>query len=144
VELLVGDSAETRIDMKLYRVSSILSGNKFNSDIFYFDNGNTVDVQYIGMNVDLKFTHHYPFFAFVEIRTKLEELGILVMCNASRIDVYPSGASAIGLMAYEMEMGLQATKLVDIFERCENQSLVTTVELQQKYRERWLKSLLNK
>ena len=36
-------------------------------------------------------------------------------CNGARLDVYPSGMSLTSILAYEMEIGKQATELVNIF-----------------------------
>ncbi|MBS1523103.1 MAG: hypothetical protein JST50_19030 [Bacteroidetes bacterium] len=127
--------------MKLYKVPSILPEGKKDSEIKYFDNGNTVDVKYSCTDIEIMSTHKYPFFAFVDIRKKLEKLNITVMCNACRIDVYPSGSSTIGLMAYEMVIGLQATKLVNIFDVCDDLKLLASIALQKDFREKWLSSL---
>jgi hypothetical protein len=49
--------------------------------------------------------------------------------------------SAIGLMAYEMEMGKQATRLVNILDAAKETDMIVTVKEQKEFWEKWLNSL---
>ena len=85
----------------------------------------------------------YPFFALTKIRAELEKSGLVILCKGARRDVYPSGMSAIGIKAYELEFDKQATKLVDIFDEEMNIEKISSIAEQKFYRDNWLKSLNN-
>jgi len=85
----------------------------------------------------------YPFFSLAKLRGQLEEMNAFILCNGARIDVYPSAMSSVGEMAYELEMGKQATKLVNIFEPYDREAGIATFSAQKKYREIWIESLKN-
>lgn len=125
----------------IYKLITVQNNLSYPSEIFYKDNRNLVEVAYKGRDFFLSKEDTFPFFALAKIRLELEKMDMFIMCNASRIDVYPSGMSAISLMAYELEMGLQAKKLVNIFDPIEDRSLLATVEEQKQFRSNWLKSL---
>ncbi len=82
----------------------------------------------------------FPFFALAKLRNKLESLNLVLLCNGSRKDVYPSGNTASGTLAYVMKEGKPARELVDIFEPIANTKQVGTVVEQKNYRDSWLKA----
>src|SRR5581483_5126314 len=59
-----------------------------------------------------KFEGHdnYPFSALLNMRKELDERGLKILCNGSRLDVYPSGAALGSLKAYALKMGKVATR----------------------------------
>lgn len=127
--------------MKEFTVKILKEGNVIDATIYYDESSSQVKLTY-KLNDDVETGEDmYPFFALLKIRAKLEESGIFILCNGARKDVYPSGSSAIGIMAYELEMGKQATRLVSIFGEVDAKSKIGTVDEQKKYREEWLKSL---
>lgn len=92
------------------------------------------------LKINLEFEDDFPFVALKKIRQELDHMHIKLLCNGSRIDVYPSGMSLSSLMAYELKMGQPAISLVNIFEPADVEKIVS-VEEQGVYRSQWLKSL---
>ena len=85
------------------------------------------------------------FDSVVELRKKLELKNIYLLCNASVINVYPSGMQKEfgGTKAYKLQMGKQAVlaDVVDIFDY-NSELKIGSVEEQKKFYENWLKSLV--
>ena len=79
----------------------------------------------------------------VELRKKLELKNIYLLCNASVINVYPSGMQKEfgGTKAYKLQMGKQATlnDIVDIFDY-DNELKIGSVKEQEEFYESWLES----
>ena len=84
------------------------------------------------------------FDSVVELRKKLELKNIYLLCNASVINVYPSGMQKEfgGTKAYKLEMGKQATlsDVVDIFDY-DSELKISSVEEQKEFCENWIESL---
>ena len=84
------------------------------------------------------------FDSVVELRKKLELNKIYLLCNASVINVYPSGMQKEfgGTKAYKLEMGKQATlsDVVDIFDY-DSELKISSVEEQKEFYENWIESL---
>ena len=84
------------------------------------------------------------FDSVVELRKKLELKNIYLLCNASVINVYPSGMQKEfgGTKAYKLQMGKQATlnDVVDIFDY-DNELKIGSVKEQEEFYESWLESL---
>lgn len=86
------------------------------------------------------------FDALIDIRKELSRMGIVLLCNGAREDVFPSPASrsmAGGQMAYKLELGVPASRknLLNIFDPAPI-GLVTSPEQQRIYYSRWLESLV--
>ena len=85
------------------------------------------------------------FDSVLELRKKLELKNIYLLCNASVINVYPSGMQKEfgGTKAYKLQMGKQAVlaDVVDIFDY-NSELKIGSVEEQKKFYENWLKSLV--
>nr|WP_314115032.1 hypothetical protein [uncultured Leptotrichia sp.] len=83
------------------------------------------------------------FDSVVELRKKLELKNIYLLCNASVINVYPSGMQKEfgGTKAYKLQMGKQATltDVVDIFDY-DNELKIGSVKEQEEFYESWLES----
>ena len=109
------------------------------SIIELIDLKNTVELRYEQGDILLSAEDSYPFFALTKIRAELEKMNCLLICNGSRLDVYPSGMSSVGLLAYELVVGQKATKTVNIFDGCENISLISTVNQQKAYFDEWVR-----
>lgn len=93
----------------------------------------------------LKFHGDDLFDAMCEMRKKFESMNILLLCNGSRIDVYPSRMSRQmggGRKAYILKLGQQAklSDLIDIFDKAEA-LVVSTVDEQKNFYQNWIKSL---
>ena len=78
------------------------------------------------------------------LRSKLDVLGIKILCNGARIDAYPSPMlqSSGARKVYITTMGKQALRenLVDIFDETTAEK-VGTVEEQEHYHDKWFDSL---
>lgn len=98
---------------------------------FYFGN----------LKIDAK--KEYLFTSLKHIRQLLEEEDIFLAINGSRKDVYPSGQSIVGQLAYVHKMGKPAllSDLVNIFDLTDELSLIGTVQEQEEYHKKWLDSL---
>ena len=86
------------------------------------------------------------FDSVVELRKKLELKNIYLLCNASVINVYPSGMQKEfgGTKAYKLQMGKQATlsDVVDIFDY-DSELRIGSVKEQEEFFESWIESLRN-
>ncbi|WP_304177590.1 hypothetical protein [Leptotrichia trevisanii] len=83
------------------------------------------------------------FDSVLELRKKLELKNIYLLCNASVINVYPSGMQKEfgGTKAYKLQMGKQATltDVVDIFDY-DNELKIGSVKEQEEFYESWIES----
>ena len=83
------------------------------------------------------------FDSIVELRKKLESKDIYLLCNASVINVYPSGMQKEfgGTKAYKLQMGKQATlsDVVDIFDY-DSELKIGSVKEQEEFFESWIES----
>ena len=83
------------------------------------------------------------FDSVVELRKKLELKNIYLLCNASVINVYPSGMPKEfgGTKAYKLQMGKQATlsDVVDIFDY-DSELKIGSVKEQEEFFESWIES----
>ena len=85
------------------------------------------------------------FDALVKLRQELEKVALILNCNGSSRDVYPSAMSrsmGYGERAYRLKVGMPArlTDLVSIFESSP-QNIPSTITEQQLYYDRWFDSL---
>jgi hypothetical protein len=84
------------------------------------------------------------FDCLCSLRSKLDVLGIKILCNGARIDAYPSPMlqSSGARKVYVTTMGKQALRenLVDIFDET-TADKVGTVEEQEDYHNKWFDSL---
>ena len=90
---------------------------------------------------------NFPVFSVLKkIRQELEKSNILLLINASRIDVWPSGMSSMGNGAYIHRLGESSlTKdLVGIYEDAADTTLIGTIEQQSAFIIQYRDSLLNK
>ena len=84
------------------------------------------------------------FDSIVELRKKLELNNIYLLCNASAINVYPSGMQKEfgGTKAYKLQMGKQALLIdvVDIFDY-DSELKIGSVKEQEEFYKNWIESL---
>lgn len=83
----------------------------------------------------------FAFSALAKVRLELESKGYFILVNGSRYNVYPSGMQYDTFCAYELELGKPATNTICIFDKITNIVEVTTVEEQEKYFHKWIKSI---
>ncbi len=113
-------------------------------DLYESDDAFRIDLQWPGRDV-LSVTAGSYFHALQNLRVMLSAEGACLCCQGARVNVYPSGMSLEmngGRLAYQMTMGQQArnSDVVDIFSPSEDCDQ-STVEEQNRFRERWFKSL---
>lgn len=92
-------------------------------------------IKFIYEGIEIDKEGEFPFFVLVDLRKDLENLGYLLICNGSRIDVYPSRMSSVGSNAYLLKPNQKAllTDIVNIFDTTDRIDLITTVERQKEY-----------
>ena len=102
----------------------------------------------INLKIEIERTIYFSksdniFDSIVELRKKLELNNIYLLCNASVINVYPSGMQKEfgGTKAYKLQMGKQATlnDVVDIFDY-DNELKIGSVKEQEEFYESWIES----
>ena len=109
---------------------------------FQSDHGKVnIHFDFKGFKIDVE--DNYPFLALSKIRLELEKIGVKIMCNGARLNVYPSGAALGSLKAYELEMGksVTAASLVFIFDGFNDIAQIATVAKQKEYYRKWLNSV---
>lgn len=93
---------------------------------------------------DAKFEGSDLFDCLCSLRSKLDVLGIKILCNGARIDAYPSPMlqSSGARKVYITELGRQALRenLVSIFDEALPEK-IGTVEQQIDYHNKWVESL---
>ena len=103
----------------------------------------------INLKIEIERTIYFSksdniFDSVVELRKKLELKNIYLLCNASVINVYPSGMQKEfgGTKAYKLQMGKQATlsDVVDIFDY-DSELKIVSVKEQEEFYENWIESL---
>ena len=103
----------------------------------------------INLKIEIERTIYFSksdniFDSIVELRKKLELKNIYLLCNASVINVYPSGMQKEfgGTKAYKLQMGKQAILIdvVDIFDY-DSELKIGSVKEQEEFYENWIESL---
>ena len=103
----------------------------------------------INLKIEIERTIYFSksdniFDSVAELRKKLELNNIYLLCNASVINVYPSGMQKEfgGTKAYKLQMGKQATlsDVVDIFDY-DSELKIVSVKEQEEFYENWIESL---
>ena len=103
----------------------------------------------INLKIEIERTIYFSksdniFDSVVELRKKLELKNIYLLCNASVINVYPSGMQKDfgGTKAYKLQMGKQVTlsDVVDIFDY-DSELKIGSVKEQEEFFESWIESL---
>ena len=103
----------------------------------------------INLKIEIERTIYFSksgniFDSIVELGKKLELKNIYLLCNASVINVYPSGMQKEfgGTKAYKLQMGKQAILIdvVDIFDY-DSELKIGSVKEQEEFYENWIESL---
>lgn len=105
------------------------------AELLIDDSGEQIKMKFIFKDIEILKEGELPFYVLVDLRKELEKLGYLLICNGSRIDVYPSRISSVGSNAYVLELNKKTTlnDLVNIFETTDKIDLITTVDKQKLY-----------
>jgi|SRR5256885_16887251 len=100
-----------------------------------------------GSEVSLAESEEDFFEALKRLRLELEKTGALLHCFGASENVYPSGmqkSMGPAILAYKMRIGSPTSRndIVNIFEADET-VVPSTVEQQERFRQRWIDSLRN-
>ncbi|MET3878014.1 hypothetical protein [Chitinophaga sp. OAE865] len=115
----------------------------------YFDaiisssvNDGKIELVFKSNNFHFTAEDNFPFYALIKIRLDLEPHNVKILCNGSRVDVYPSGFLMTSFKAYKLVIGEPATgeDLLNILEATSELEMMGTVQEQEKYWQEWLKS----
>lgn len=96
-------------------------------------------------NCQMASAHEADVYSSLQhIRMQLEGVGILLLCNASRRNVRPSGLArqmGAGRKAYKLSMAIRPSfdDLVDVFDVAPKEDVCTIAE-QEEYYQAWLQS----
>lgn len=85
------------------------------------------------------------FECLTNLRLKLEISNLLILCNGSVRNIYPSGMSremSGGRLAYRIHLGKPTTRddIIDIFEPASPSDVVKVIE-QEEFHQQWMRSL---
>ena len=131
-------------NMEIFDIEIINNGKIEKNKLFLSEIENEINLK-IEIETTIYFSKSDNIFdSVVELRKKLELNNIYLLCNASAINVYPSGMQKEfgGTKAYKLQMGKQATlnDVVDIFDY-DNELKIGSVKEQEEFYESWLESL---
>lgn len=128
--------------MKVYPVKSYNGAEYFDSILSFSGKSGSIELTYEAGDIKIRVEEVFPFVALIKIRLQLEQSGIRILCNGSRIDVYPSAAASESLKAYELEIGQPGTRerLRNIFEPANDLDKIATVREQELYWHKWLEA----
>jgi len=124
---------------KVYPINVLIKGVVLRGELISaWQKPDEISLSYQYDNKRYLATHKFPFFALVEIRKELEIVGGLLMCNGARRDVYPSGMSMSGVMAYVLVLGKQAGSPISIFDPCKDVKKLSTIAEQKNHWNTWI------
>ncbi|SHN07760.1 hypothetical protein [Chitinophaga sp. CF418] len=125
--------------MRKYSLKCHNGSNYFDSVISMVASHGRVELTFDAESIHIVVEDYYPFLALTQLRLQLEPMGIKILCNGSRLDVYPSSAVIIGFKAYRLEKGMIGSKdnLCYIFDPTEDLSKIATVAEQWDYWIKW-------
>jgi len=131
--------------MKKYSLKCYDGFHYFDSIISIIASHGKVELIFDAENIHIMVEDYYPFLALTQLRVQLEAKGIKILCNGSRLDVYPSNAAIIGFKAYQLEIGKLGSKenVCYIFDPTDDLSKIATVKEQWDYWIRWRKSVFD-
>ena len=128
-----------------YSVKTFDGALFFESTLFFSSNDQGIKLAYELGDMKIVVEETFPFIALAKIRVSLENIGLKILCNGSKLNVYPSGMALSSVKAYELEMGKPATKLLNIFDPISDPEEVASVADQKSFYENWIDTLkLNK
>ena len=131
-------------NMEILEINIINNGKIEKNKLFLSEIENEINLK-----IEIERTIYFSksdniFDSVVELRKKLELKNIYLLCNASVINVYPSGMQKEfgGTKAYKLQMGKQAILIdvVDIFDY-DSELKIGSVKEQEEFYENWIESL---
>lgn len=125
-----------------YTIKTIFQNHKILAGkLIIIDYGNDLKIIFQNDQFEISEKGEFPFFILQNIREQLEEKEILLLINANRWDVYPSGMQLMNFNAYEIEIGKLATNSVSILDTTELVEKIGSVKKQNDFFNEWLVSL---
>ena len=130
-------------NMKIFEINIINNGKIEKNKLFLSEIEDEINLK-IEIERAIYFSKSDNIFdSVVELRKKLELKNIYLLCNASVINVYPSGMQKEfgGTKAYKLQMGKQAVlaDVVDIFDY-DSELKIGSVKEQEEFFESWIES----
>lgn len=127
-----------------YEVMCNIKGKSVNAVIITNEKEGKYQINFMAEGYDISAEGENIFYAFIELRKRLELQDIKLLCKGCSRDVYPSPmilSMGDAIKAYKLTMGKHAlTKdLVNIFEPCELDEYAS-IEEQYAYYEEWSRS----
>ena len=128
-------------NMEIFEINIINNGKTEKNKLFLLEIKDEINLK-----IEIERTIYFSksdniFDSVVELRKKLELKNIYLLCNASVINVYPSGMQKEfgGTKAYKLQMGKQATlsDVVDIFDY-DSELKIGSVKEQEEFYENWI------
>ena len=131
-------------NMEIFDIEIINNGKIEKNKLFLSEIENEINLK-IEIETTIYFSKSDNIFdSVVELRKKLELNNIYLLCNASAINVYPSGMQKEfgGTKAYKLQMGKQALLIdvVDIFDY-DSELKIGSVKEQEEFYKNWIESL---
>ncbi len=110
-----------------------------------YEVGRRAEFSVRGDQIDIKATGEDLFSAMQAARRSLDEMGIFLLCQGARRNVWPSRMARDmggGMKAYQLRLGEQARRgdLVDILAPAGPEEVATVVD-QEMFHKQWLTSL---
>lgn len=129
--------------MKEYSLTCYNGSYYFDSTISIIASHGRVQLKFDTHDIHIEVEDDYPFLALTQLRLILEPKGIKILCNGSRLDVYPSSLMIMGFKAYKLEIGKPGSRedLCFIFDPTDDLSKIATVDEQWNYWLRWRESV---
>ncbi len=125
-----------------YTIKTIFQNHKIQAGkLIIIDYGNDLKIIFQNDQFEISEKGEFPFFILQNIREQLEEKEILLLINASRWDVYPSGMQLMNFTAYEIEIGKPANNSVSILDTAELVEKIGSVKKQNDFFNEWVVSL---
>ena len=137
-------NAKDENNMEIFEINIINNGKIEKNKLFLSEIEDEINLK-----IEIERTIYFSksdniFDSVVELRKKLELNNIYLLCNASAINVYPSGMQKEfgGTKAYKLQMGKQAVlaDVVDIFDY-DSELKIGSVKEQEEFFESWIESL---
>ena len=131
-------------NMEIFDIEIINNGKIEKNKLFLLEIEDEINLKIEIENIVYFSKSDNIFDSVVELRKKLELNNIYLLCNASAINVYPSGMQKEfgGTKAYKLQMGKQALLIdvVDIFDY-DSELKIGSVKEQEEFYKNWIESL---
>lgn len=133
---------------KEFEIKYLYYNKIFNANIaLQTEADGTISLVYADKHNDIfKFNDNHLFTAFCSLRKVLSEKGKTLLCKGCRIDVHPTGSQLKWIYAYLLTIGERidpSKNKVVIFDEELAVNKLVSVEMQQRFYEGWLDSIIH-